>query len=264
MWNLFTTLAVALAIAQSSQEPPASLLEQARQLIHERDIPQAKKVLARALSVPSDHFAAYGHLVRLAIEVQDREELSMLFDSHRAFPFEDPALFRSRIQHYEMGGLRRAYNQAIQDAIARRWPEAEHGFSLLLGDQAFHHQALGWLFQLAMQQRNPKKAQFISGLAHQRFENPATSGDLMSACALQRMDHQQPALGHLIRELARRGAYAGSVKVRVSAQRAVYVAMIRLHNELDQCFLHGMRNVEEARPLFPDLPDQVLSYLARR
>jgi len=40
--------------------------------------------------------------------------------------------------------------------------------------------------------------------------------------------------------------------------------MIRLHNDLDQCFLRGMRSPTEPRPVFPDLPDQVLAYLARR
>ena len=50
----------------------------------------------------------------------------------------------------------------------------------------------------------------------------------------------------------------------VAVQRGVYLAMIRLHVELDQCFLHGMNSPSEARPLFPDLQDQVLAYLARR
>jgi hypothetical protein len=243
--------------------PPESALDRALHALDEEDRDAALPLLTEALGLAADHHKAYGRLVQLAIEARDEAALARLVAAHRAFPFELPERFQQRVQYFELGPLRRASNQAIQAALARNWLEAEQGFSLLLGDEAFHRHAVTWLFRIAMQRRDFDRARFVAGLAYAVGDDPAASADVLAACAAQRVDERQPSFGHLIRELGRRGGYSGSPEARVAAQRSVYLAMVRLHVELDQCFLNGMTRVEEARPLFPDLPDAVLAYLAR-
>lgn len=257
---------LAAELGETLQAPsPASALGRAERLLEEGDDPaQARPLLVEALEVAADHHRAYGRLVQLAIDARDDAALGRLFASHRAFPYERPDQFRERVSHYQMGVLRRISNQAIQAAMNRRWTDAEQGWSQLLGDEAFHHHAVSWLFRIAMKQRDVERARFVAELARYAVADPATSADLLAACSAQRLGERQPAFGYLIRELSRRGGYADLPEVRVPAQRAVYLAMIRLHNELDQCFLSGMTRVSEARPLFLDLPDEVLAYLARR
>lgn len=240
-----------------------SALDRALHALADGDRDAALPLLTEALGVAADHHTAYGRLVQLAVEARDAAALARLFAAHRAFPFEQPEHFQRRVQYFELGPLRRASNQAIQAALARNWPEAEQGFSLLLGDEAFHRHAASWLFRIAMQRRDFDRARFLAELARAVGDDPAASADVLAACAVQRADERQPSFGHIIRELGRRGGYAGPAEARMTAQRSVYLAMVRLHVELDQCFLNGMTRVEEARPLFPDLPDAVLAYLAR-
>lgn len=249
--------------ASDAARPSESALDRALHALDEGDRDAALPLLTEALGVAADHHAAYGRLVQLAVEARDEAALARLVAAHRAFPFEQPERFQQRVRYFELGPLRRTSNQAIQAALARNWPEAEQGFSRLLGDEAFHRHAVSWLFRIAMQQRDFERARFVAELTRAVGDDPAASADVLAGCAAQRVDARQPSFGHLIRELGRRGAYAGSPETRVAAQRSVYLAMVRLHVELDQCFLNGMTRVEEARPLFPDLPDAVLAYLAR-
>lgn len=243
---------------------PQSAVARAERLLESGEVADATQVLTSALNSPEEHAAAYARLVQFTIAGQDLDALHELFAQHRAFPFASPEEFRRRVSGYELRPLRRRYNEAIQAVMNRNWAEAERGFALLLGDGAFHLPAATWLFRVAMHQRDFSKARFLAELARHPPEDPGASADVLAACALQRLDQRQPALGHLIRELGRRRAYDAPSERRVAQQRAVYLAMIRLHNELDQCFLRGMRSPAEAHPLFPDLPDQVLAYLARR
>lgn len=243
---------------------PESAVARAERLLESGEVEEAKQVLAAALHVPADHDQAYVQLVQIAIAERDLAGLHSLFARRQAFLFEVPEEFQRRVNAFGSGAIRKRYNAAIQAAIARQWAEAEQGFASLLGDGAFHTQSAAWLFRTAMQQRDFLKARFLADLGRDAPDDPGTSADVLAACALQRLDQRQPALGHLIRELGRRGAYDAPIERRVTEQRAVYLAMIRLHNELDQCFLRGMTSPPQARPLFPDLPDQVLAYLARR
>jgi tetratricopeptide (TPR) repeat protein len=250
---------------ESAHAPePESAVTQAERLIESGQTAEAKQILASALESPGEHAPAYVRLVQLAIAEEDSAALQTLFARHRAFLFEAPEEFRLRLNVYGLQPLRRRYNEAIQAAMNRNWTEAERGFAMLLGDGAFHVQATAWLFRVAMQQRDFSKARFLAELARHPPEDPGASADVLAACALQHLGQRQPALGHLARELGGRHAYDGPAEARVAVQRAVYLAMIRLHVELDQCFLHGMNSPSEARPLFPDLQDQVLAYLARR
>lgn len=212
---------------------------------------------------PGEHFSAYGKLVEDALRARDQTQIQALFDAHRAYPFSQPAQFQQRVQYYELRPLRQIYNQAVQAAQSRQHAEAEQGFSQLLGDEAFHRQATGWLFRIAMRQKDFARAKFIAGLAESYADDPATSPNVLGACAAQRDDDRATALALLDKELKRRGADSGSAEQKRDAQQAVYLAMIRLHVEIDQCFLNAFKNPNEARPLFPDLPDRVLAYLAR-
>lgn len=216
-----------------------------------------------AMGTPLQHTVAYGRLVQIALGKQDAAALEQHFSARRAFAFEVPQEFRVRIQVYEMRRLRMTYDAALQAAGARLWAEAERGFAQLLGDEPYHRQAVGWLFRLAIQQKDFTRAHFIAGLARSYTDDPAATPELLAACALQRSDQREPALAQIKRLLAQRGAYRGEKDARVDAQRAVYVAMIRLHEESDQCYLHAWKTAAEARPYFPALPDTVLSYLAR-
>ncbi len=250
---------------ESARAPePESAAARAERLIESGQTAEAKQILASALESPGEHVPAYVRLVQLAMAEEDSAALQTLFARHRAFLFEAPDEFRLRVNAYELRPLRKRYNEAIQAAMNRSWTDAERGFATLLGDGAFHVQATTWLFRVAMQQRDFSKARFLAELARRPPEDPGASADVLAACALQRLDQRQPALGHLARELGGRHAYDGPAETRLAVQRAVYLAMIRLHVELDQCFLHGMNSPSEARPLFPDLQDQVLAYLARR
>lgn len=268
---LVTLLSLAPGLGQTAwaqapdREPEAeSAIMRAQRLLESGAVEEAKGALATALHAPADHDRAYVGLVEIAIAERDLAGLHALFAQRRAFLFDVPEEFQRRVNASGTQGLRKRYNQAIEAAIARRWGDAEREFAALLGDGTFHVQSVAWLFRAAMQQRDFSKARFLADLARHPPDDPSTSPDVLAACALQRLDQRQPALGHVIRELGRRGGYDGPLEHRVEEQRAVYLAMIRLHNELDQCFLRGMRSPADARPLFPDLPDQVLAYLARR
>lgn len=269
-WLLGSAVASSLAWSAPawSQQPgdsaePESAVQRADRLLASGQVEEAKQTLAAALNGLADHDHAYARLVSLAIAERDRGSLQVLFAKRRAFVFEIPEEFQRRVNASGAGALRRRYNEAIQAAIARRWVDAERGFAGLLGDGTFHAQAAAWLFRVAMQQRDFAKARFLADLNRGAPDDPGVSADVLAACALQRLDQRQQALGHVIRELGRRRAYDAPIERRVAEQRAVYLAMIRLHNELDQCFLHGLTTPAEARPVFPDLPDQVLAYLAR-
>ena len=216
-----------------------------------------------AMSTPLQHTVAYGRLVQIALGKQDAAALKQLFSAQRAFAFEAPQEFRSRIQVYEMLRLRRTYNEAVQAAARHQGAEAERSFAQLLGDEPYHRQAVGWLFRLAMQQKDFARARFIADLARSYTDDPAATPELLAACALQRIDQRESALAQIKQDLTRRGAYRGDKDARVDAQRAVYVAMIRLHEENDQCYLHAWKTPAEANSYFPALPDAVLSYIAR-
>ncbi|MEO5702318.1 MAG: hypothetical protein ABIQ54_00250 [Gammaproteobacteria bacterium] len=242
------------------------LLDRATTLLSDGKEGEAKSVLLEALQDPGQHFAAFGALVSLAIVARDQPRLDELFETHRAYPFETPENFQGRIEFYELRYLRRIYNQAVQDFMDSRWPEAEQGFSQLLGDAVYHRQSVAWLFRIAMRQKDFERAQFIAGLAKSYADDATTSPNILGACSAQRKSDQQvsqPALSLISEELKLRNAYAESLQTRLEAQQIVYVAMIRLHNEIDQCFRFAMSKPAEARPLFPDLPDKVLAYLAR-
>lgn len=243
---------------------PRTPLEQAEDLLAEGDgIAPARPLLEAAMADPGSHHRALGHLVLLAIDERDMASIQPLFDAHRAFPFEVPSQFGRRASYYELERLRRTYDRALQAIDSRQWPEAELGMAQLLGDEAFHRQAVGWLFHIAMRKRDFPRARFVADLANEGDADAATSLDVVAACAEQRMGARQPSLGHLIRAIGARGGYGASVDDRTTVQRAVYLGMVRLHVALDQCFLKGLTRVEEARPIFPDLPDEVLRYLAR-
>lgn len=239
-------------------------LERAQTLLDQGKAQEAMVLLAEALEEPDQHLAAYGQLVGLAIARKDKAELDSLFKAHRAYPYMDPVKFQQRIQYYELLPLRRTYNEAVQAALAKQWRPAQEGLYRLLGDAAFHRQAVVWLFRMAMQQRNFEDAQFIAGLADKAGNDPAASQNVLEACAAQRRDDRKTALLWLDKELRQRGAYGRQREARLDAQRAVFLAMIRLHVELDQCFLGMLTTTTEAKPLFPDLEVGVLSYLARR
>lgn len=239
------------------------LLGQAKDLIDQGRPSDARTLLKEAWWIPSRHFPAYGMLVRMAIESGDEGELIRLFEAHQTFPFEDPKRFSKRVQYYERPVLQHAFDGAVRAALRREWDAAELGFSQLVGDGVFHDEATQWLFMIAMHRHQHERAEFISALARYYFPDLSRSADLLAACALQRAGQRQSALGHEIRELGLRGAYSGLKKEGITAQRAVFLAMIRLHNELDQCFLNNMKSPAQAKFLFPDLPDRILSYLAR-
>lgn len=239
-------------------------LERAQTLLDQGKSQEAKTLLIEVLEEPEQHHAAYGQLVGLAVAGKDKTELDRLFKAHRAYPYMEPAKFQQRIQYYELLPLRRTYNEAIQAALARQWRPAQEGLYRLLGDAAFHRQAVVWLFRMAMQQRNFEDAQFIAGLADKAGDDPATSQNVLEACAAQRRGDRKTALQWLDKELRQRGAYGRQRAARLDAQRAVYLAMIRLHVELDQCFLGMFTITAEAKPVFPELEDEILSYLARR
>jgi len=251
------------AYAQIQPSPADGPLQRAKDFLEKDQIPEAKALLMEALEDPREHFEAYGILVDHAIGTQDEPALVRLFELHQTYPFARPDQFRRRVNYYELRMLRRIYQGAIEEGERRQWTASDWGFSQLLGDPALHEEAVEWLFRTAMQRRDFHRARFIARLARHDIVNPAVSFDLMTACSLQRLGERQPALGHLIRELGRVGAYAGTGLVRQKAQQAVYLAMVRLHNELDQCFLRGLRNVTEARILFPQLPDEILAYMGR-
>ncbi len=225
---------------------------------------EARALPAEALEAPDQYLAAYGQRVGLAIANKDKAELDRLFKAHRAYPYMEPAKFQRRVQYYELLPLRRSYNEAIQAALARQWQPAQAGLYRLLGDAAFHRQAVVWLFRMAMQQRDLEQAQFIAGLADKAGDDPAAAQNVLEACAAQRRGDRKTALQRLDKELRQRGAYGRQREARLETQRAVYLAMIRLHVELDQCFLGMLTNTTEAKPVFPDLEEGVLSYLARR
>jgi len=242
------------------------MLERAHTLLSEGKEGEAKSVLLEAMQDPGQHFAAFGALVSLAIAARDQVRLNGLFETHRAYPFETPENFQGRVEFYDLRYLRQIYNQAIQDFVASRWPEAGQGFSQLLGDAVYHRQSVAWLFRIAIKQKDFERAQFIAELAKSYADDATSSPNILGACAAQRKSDQQvsqPALSLISEELKRRNAYAESLQTRLAAQQTVYVAMIRLHNEIDQCFRFALRKPAEARPLFPDLPDKVLAYLAR-
>ncbi len=252
---------------QSDSREPAGIRSdfqsQVRDLIDRGRADEARKLLRTALDHPSKHFSAYGTLMQMAIEAGDSDEVAALVRMHEEYPFAAPAKFSTRVQYYDAPVLQRIHDQAVQSALKKDWPEAEHGFSQLLGDGLFHEEAVKWLFRLAMRRHQFERAEFVSGLAHHHFPDRSRSADLLTACVLQRKGHRQPALGHVIRLLGSGGAYHGDGRKRVRTQRAVFLAMIRLHNGLDQCFLHQLKSPAQARPVFPDLPDRVLKYLAR-
>lgn len=227
------------------------------------DTAEAERLFREALGINEFHVAAYGRLVQIALSRQDAAALKKIFNLHREFAFETPQQFHPRIQLYEMVRLRNTYNAAWLAAMSHQWPQAEEQFSRLLGDEALHRQALGWLFRLAMQQKNFKRAQFIAGLPQDYADNPAATPELLSACVLQRTDQHKPALVQIKKALAQQGAFRGGKAERADAQRAVYLAMIRLHEENDQCYLNAWKTVAEARPYFPALSDEALRYLAR-
>lgn len=239
-------------------------LERAQALLDQDKTQEAKVLLTEILDNPDQHLAAYGQLVGLAVARKDKAELDRLFKMHRAYPYMEPARFRDRVRHYELLPLRRTYNEAIQAALARQWRPAQDGLYRLLGDAAFHRQAVGWLFRMAMQQRNFEDAQFIAGFADAAGADPAAAQNVLEACAAQRRGDRKTAMQRLDQELRQRGAYGQQRTARLDAQRAVYLAMIRLHIELDQCFLGMLTTTAEAKPVFPDLADEVLGYLARR
>ena len=244
-------------------ETADTLLSRAETYYADGNTTQAEVLYREALSTTEYHAEAYGKLVQIALRQQDAAALKRLFIQHRAFAFQDPLQFRSRIQLYEMVRLRDIYSIALQAAQTHQWAQAEWHFSRLLGDEAYHRQAVGWLFRLAMQQQHFERAQFIAGLAQDYADNPAATPELLAACVLQRTDQHAPALAQIKKALIQRGAYRGTKDARVDAQRTVYSAMIRLHEENDQCYLNAWKTAAEAHPYFPALPDAVLQYLAR-
>lgn len=258
-WCALALIQPAYAAEPEQAEPP---LARAEAYFAEGNYNAAKPLLEALMAEAMQHHAAYGRRVQIALHERDAEALARLFAAHNTFPFEAPPQFQSRVQHYELYLLRRVYNQAIQAGLARDFAAAEQGFSQLLGDPAFHRQAAGWLFRLAMQQKDFERAQFIATLAEAAGEDPALSSPVLSACALQRAGQRDAALAAIKRALNAPGPAAADAGL--ARQRAVYLAMIRLHVELDQCFLHAFSKPDEARPYFPGLPDPVLSYLARR
>lgn len=247
--------------AADSAAEPVTALARAEQLLDEGRVADAASLLREAMDVPSDHYEAYGRLVRLAIDARDRETLSRLFADHSTFPFAVVSEFRRRVAFYDLWRLRRTYNLAIQAAMAKHWAQAEQGFAQLLGDGAFHDQAAAWLFRTAVERRDYDRARFLAELTRVPIDNPVGSADLLVACALQPQGERQPALGHLIRVVSGSHGYTGSGVRRGQAQRAIFLALLRLHNDLDQCFLGLVSGIPEARRIFPDLPDEILGYL---
>lgn len=237
--------------------------EQTQVLLSEGNISAARPMLVKAMDDLRHHYQAYGKLVELAIAGRDRAALDELFAAHRAFPFQVPQAFQQRVAYFELRPQRETYNKAVQAALARNHASAVEGFAQLLGDEAFHRQAVAWLFRLAMQQKDFERAQFLAELNNVYQDDPSSSPALLGACAAQRQGDQEAALALLKGELERRNADAESEPVRLAAQQAVYLAMVRLHVELDQCFLDALESPEQARPFFPDIPERILSYMAR-
>lgn len=263
------TLLCALFNTAVSAEPVAEVgpfMESAQRLVDEGKVTEAEAILVEAMQDAGQHSAAYGKLVSLAIAARNEARLNELFKAYWAYPFEKPELFQGRIEFYELRDLRLIYDQGVQDFLARRWPQAEQGFSQLLGDAAYHRQAVSWLFRIAMKQKDFDRARFIAGLAKLHTDDAASSPNVLGACAAQRKSDRQKSqegLALISDELKQRNGYGDSLQDRLTVQRMVFVAMIRLHNEIDQCFRFAMNTPAEARPLFPDLPDKVLAYLAR-
>lgn len=244
-------------------ETATALRAQAESYYAEGNIAQAEALYRTALDTTEYHTEGYGGLIQIALDQRNAAALKRLFEAHRAFAFEAPQQFRARIQLYEMPRMRSMFDEALRAALAHQWVSAEKHFSRLLGDEAFHRQAVGWLFRLAMQQKNFERAEFIAGLAKDYADNPAATQQLLAACVMQRTDQRAPALAMIKTALTQRGAYRGSEAARVDAQRAVFQGMIRLHEENDQCYLNMWKTAAEARPYFPALPDAVLQYVAR-
>jgi len=259
-------LSVTAGIKAEEGTGAAFSMGRVQQLVDEGKAKEAQAMLVGAMQDPEQHSAAYGKLVNLAIAARDQDQLNKLFNAHRAYPFEVPELFQVRVDFYELRALRKVYNQAVQDFLGRQWPQAEQGFTQLLGDTAFHSQAVPWLFRIAMKQKDFDRARFIATLAKSNTEDAAASPNILGACAAQRKsdrEKSQEAMTLLSEEIKQRNGYVESLQDRLAAQQTVFVAMIRLHNEIDQCFRFAMKSPAEARPLFPDLPDKVLAYLAR-
>lgn len=241
----------------------AQALAQAEAYYAEAAYAKSVPLYQQAMKAHRYHVAAYGRLVQIGIHNRDEAALRQLFSAHRAYLFEAVENIRPRLQLFEMLGLRKTYNEALRAEVARDRDTAEMELARLLGDEAFHRQATFWLFRLAMQQKDFKRAQFIASLASLYPADAATSPELLAACALQRDGEREQAMAQLTALLTARGAYQGDDAARVDAQRAIYLAVIRLHEEHDQCFLHAWKTPEEARVHFPVLPDEVLRYMAR-
>jgi len=266
LYSCVALLCVVISAASSAVDAPAEAaqaFEQAEAYYAEAAYAMSVPLYRQAMQEPRYHVAAYGRLVQMGIRNQDQAALQQLFSSHRAYLLEAPEDIRQHLQLFDMLGLRRTYNEALRAEIARDHDTAEKGFARLLGDEAFHRQATFWLFRLAMQQKDFKRARFIANLGRLYPAEAATSPELLAACALQRDGEREQAMAQLAALLTERGAYQGDAAARVDAQRAVYLAVIRLHEEHDQCFLHAWNTPEEARVYFPTLSDEVLRYMAR-
>lgn len=250
-------------ISSSALPPDESALLRAERLLDDGRVAEALPLLAEAMATASDHHPAYGRLVNLAIAGRDSQALAELVTAHHAFVFDAPSEFRRRMGFFDLWRLRRTYHQAIQAAAAKRWPQAELGFAQLFGDGAFHDQAVEWLFRIALEQRDYERAEFIAEQARRPGgqEDPVRSADLYAACARQADRERQAALGYLIRELGRRQAYATTPEIRRVAQQQVYGAVLRLHTDLDQCFLGAVTDIDQGRVLFPDLPEAITRFL---
>ncbi|HLA75917.1 MAG TPA: hypothetical protein VJM76_08440, partial [Gammaproteobacteria bacterium] len=131
-------LSVTAGIKAEEGTGAAFSMGRVQQLVDEGKAKEAQAMLVGAMQDPEQHSAAYGKLVSLAITARDQDQLNKLFNAHRAYPFEVPELFQVRVDFYELRALRKVYNQAVQDFLGRQWPQAEQGFTQLLGDTAFH------------------------------------------------------------------------------------------------------------------------------
>lgn len=258
-----TTIAESEGMSSSVAPLDESALTCAERLIDDGRVPEALPLLTEAMATASDHHPAYGRLVDLAIAARDSQALANLVSAHQSFVFDVPSEFRRRMGFFDLWRLRRTYSQAIQAAAAKRWPEAELGFARLFGDGAFHDQAVEWLFRIALEQRDYKRAEFIAEQARRpgTQEDPVRSADLYAACARQARRDRQEALGYLVRELGRQQAYAPAMESRRVAQQRVYGAVLRLHTDLDQCFRGAVTDLDQGRVLFPDLPHAITRFL---
>jgi len=244
--------------------PGIPALQQAEALFAENKYRQALPLYKEAMQMAQAQAYAHGRLAEIALRERDAPALRRLFAAYRAYPFEAPENFQTRVQYYEIGRLRAVYNQAIQAAQNRQWARAEQGFAQLLGDPAMHRQAISGLYRAAMLQNDFERAGFLSQFAEEAGDDAASSARLMRACAEQRVENRSAAFSAIKDELVARGASSDNTDQRVRAQREVYLGLIRLHVQFNQCFLGGWSTISEARPFFPDLADPVLSYLARR